>query len=906
MIGTTLLHYRILEQLGEGGMGEVWLAEDTRLSRRVAIKVLPAKVANDKERRARLEREARSVAALNHPNVVTLYALEEDAGVLFLVMEHVAGTMLTDAIPDEGFELREFFDVAMQIADGVAAAHQQGIVHRDLKPDNVIISDGGTLRVLDFGVAKWEAAEPSSQTDISDAPTRALTRTGAAVGTVPYMSPEQLKSEVPGPASDVFSLGSTFFEMLTGRRPFLGANSAELITAILRDEPPDLHALRNDLPDHLVRIISRCLDKEPRRRYDNAKQVRDELASLKREARDAAMRISRGPTAPRPPPQPARQREPRSNRPTVSEPSTESPGPVGRLARGAVALLLVVLLVGASYVVWGRLIAPGDERKILVVLPLENVGTAEEAEFAQALSTEVRTRLSGIDGLGVISRHSSRQYQGGEWTLAQLIEELGADFVLLGTVIATSTEDGVRGVRVMPELIETGEETTLWSPRIERDDDDLFEIEGEIASGVREALRAFLPDSWDSGADTQRVGTDNEEAYEAYLRGQQQGWGEGEPDFVRATVLDPKYAEAWARLAMTQAAVYQSGHERTEAQRAEAKRSLQRAQSLAPGSADSEIAAASVAYMVEHDHPKALAALQRAEKIRPSDEEISTLRGAILRRAGRWSEAEAATTEAIELDPRNPGKLRALAEIQILRENYDEAMNSINRALRLGPGLVQSVERKTDIIFHQQGLTAANQYFEGTRFQPHGQPPFCFQFERLLAARRFEEVLETATALELEEDRCGRSFHLTPRALMQARALVGLERPDDAREAFRRARQWIETKMITSPKDPRLFAALGYIDAHLDDRESAITNANKAVELSPVSEDAMEAPVLRWSRALVYAILDDQDRALDELEEVFRMERLFSPRELLVHPDLAGLAGKSRLAALVKDLPGRE
>ena len=284
MVGQTLAHYKILEKIGSGGMGDVYLAEDTKLDRKVALKVLPPELAESDERRARFKREAKAIAALNHPNIVTIYSVEEADGVHFLTMELVQGQTLDQLIPKSGLEVERWLDIALPLADAVAAAHEQDIVHRDLKPSNVMFSDRGQVKVFDFGLARISRSKTPQNLD-SDQSTAMATRSGMVLGTVPYMSPEQLQGKTVDRRSDIFSLGAVLYQMATGRAPFVGASSAELMSSILRDAPPMISELRSDLPPDLSRITQRCLEKDTRDRFSTAADLHYELRALSREKR---------------------------------------------------------------------------------------------------------------------------------------------------------------------------------------------------------------------------------------------------------------------------------------------------------------------------------------------------------------------------------------------------------------------------------------------------------------------------------------------------------------------------------------------------------------------------------------------------------------------------------------------
>ncbi len=301
MIGKTLAHYEITALLGKGGMGEVYRAHDTRLKREVALKVLPAEMAAHPDWLQRFQREAETVAGLNHPHIVTLYAVEEVDGLRFLTMELVEGQGLDGMLSSEGLPLAKVFDVGIAVADALAAAHEKGIVHRDLKPANVVVTKDGRVKVLDFGLAKLAEREPESEGLTLAQP---LTEEGSILGTVPYMSPEQLRGEAVDHRSDIFSLGVLLHELATGQRPFQGATNVDVTAAILRDAPQLVTDLKPDLPRHLGRLVARCLEKEPQDRSQSALDIRNELRGLRKEVDSGVSQASR-PVSEIPAPEPS-------------------------------------------------------------------------------------------------------------------------------------------------------------------------------------------------------------------------------------------------------------------------------------------------------------------------------------------------------------------------------------------------------------------------------------------------------------------------------------------------------------------------------------------------------------------------------------------------------------------------
>jgi eukaryotic-like serine/threonine-protein kinase len=366
LVGTRIGHYHIVESLGKGGMGEVYAAEDTRLGRRVALKVLSRDLAIDADRRERFEREARAVAALNHPNIVTIYSVEEADGIPFLTLELVEGRTLDALIPPGGLALDRILAYAIPLADAVGAAHQRGITHRDLKPANVMIGDDGRVKVLDFGLAKLKESNASLAASLA---TQELTGEGRIMRTVAYMSPEQAEGKPVDPRSDVFSLGVVIFEMATSQRPFKGDTQVSLLSAIIKDTPSSLTDLRAELPRDLGRIVRRCLSKDPEDRYQTAKDLRNDLRALKEDFSSGAVAAVSGVHA------------------LPAAPGRAAKGPYARVAVAAIAALSVA---AAAFVYWS-----GDDRQPGVASP------ANAQPFASVSLNRLTT--TGAAGLAAIS-----------------------------------------------------------------------------------------------------------------------------------------------------------------------------------------------------------------------------------------------------------------------------------------------------------------------------------------------------------------------------------------------------------------------------------------------------------------------------------------------------------------------
>jgi len=535
--GTKLGPYEIVGPLGAGGMGEVYEARDTRLDRRVALKVLPHDVASDPESLARLEREAKAVAALNHPNIVTLHGLEEAAGMRYLVMERVPGRPLSALIPAGGLPAGRILELAVPIADALAAAHENGVVHRDLKPANVMVSDEGRVKVLDFGLAR-RSAPPGSGVE-TQVPTDALTEQGRVFGTIPYMAPEQLRGERVDARADLFSFGAMVYEMASGRRPFLGNSAPDVMSAILREEPPPLGELKPGLPPAFTRIVQRCLEKDPRRRLQSAVDLHQELCAVADELRTGPS------TAP-------------------SIPRAVAGAPRGRvrpiLAVGAALLVTAVVALLVPLVRKSRPAPPGFAPITSVaVLPFENLAHDPSQEyFVEGMHDELITDLAKLGTLRVTSRSTVMRYKGQTKPMKEIARELGVDAVIEGSVLKAGNR-----VRITAQLIRGLTDEHVWAESYDRDLADVLRlladvsqsIAGEVQATVARGSRPPLPSP---AATPPRV---RPEAWEAYLRGRHvllQGSfspadlrASLEP-FRQAVALDPGFSLGWSGVATTE------------------------------------------------------------------------------------------------------------------------------------------------------------------------------------------------------------------------------------------------------------------------------------------------------------------------------------------------------------------
>jgi serine/threonine protein kinase/tetratricopeptide (TPR) repeat protein len=667
MIGRTLGQYRILERLGSGGMGVVWLAEDLKLGRRVALKTLRAEVAVSAEKRARFDREAHSVAQLNHPNVVTLYAFEEKDGVSFLSMEHVDGGSLDDLIRPGGMPLADVLRIGGEIAAGLAAAHERGIVHRDLKPGNVLFARDGRVKVVDFGLARALGGDSALRGSISG--NTSLTQDGLAVGTLHYMSPEQLQNRPTDHRSDLFALGVVLYEMATGEMPFPGESAAQVISSMLRDPPRRLDDLDHRMPPQLTDLIAALLEKDVEARPQRAAAVRDEMQSFARLLDDETSAVS------------------------GYRPGTDTPRGRRRARRrrtGILTALGAAAAVIAGVVYQSARSEPPDkaalertEPPLVVVLPLANFA-GEPDYFVDGMTDGLIGALGRLGGVRVISRQSALHYKDSTLRLPDIATELGADYVVEG-----SFERAGGALRLQARLVRPEPEEQVWAEVFERPQEAALALHGEVAAGVARALR--VPVSRAQQDRLVRVRDVDSDAYEAYLRGRHL------IDFARPDTLEtardyldeairlaPEFAPAYAGLAHVHgflAYLYDDPDHHAGLQERYARQALE---------LDPELAAAHAELGENRRHyhwdwEGAEAAIRRAVDLEPDNADARRMLWGQLMSLHRFEEARLEIEEAHRLDPVRPISETLLGLQKLYTGDTDSARPHFERELRLDP-----------------------------------------------------------------------------------------------------------------------------------------------------------------------------------------------------------------------------
>ena len=881
LINRILGHYKILRQLGAGGMGEVYEASDTKLGRKVALKVLPGETARDPKRRERFEREAKAVAALNHPNIVTIYSIEEAEGVGFMTMEMVEGQTLRDVLMRGGMPLAKLLEIAIPLAEAVAAAHQQGITHRDLKPENVLVGRDGKVKVLDFGLAKMTEAV-GAPGEGSQLPTRVLTEEGRIVGTVAYMSPEQAEGKPIDPRSDVFALGIVLYEMATGERPFKGDSTVSLLSSILRDTPVTVSQVNAALPRDLARIVDRCLIKDPARRFQTAMGLATELARLKKDS-DSGELLAFGGGGRR----------------------------AGKIAYAAVAVLAAGIAVAAVVVMRRSRSAPHgdatvgssglagvdtahaeDGRERIVVLPFENLGTPDDAYFAAGMTEEITSRLAAVRGLGVISRTSAVQYASTGKTAKQIGQELGVHYVLEGTVRWERGGSKSGRVRVTPQLIRVADDTHVWADRYDREMKDIFAVQSEIAEQVvaKMGVAVHKPEHQAIGAQP----TGNLDAYQAYLRGREQldsvvtDRGDKAAELLQKAVeLDPRFALAWAFLSKAHSTAYQFRVDFTEERLAKARECADKALALQPDLAAGHLALGYYYYWGRGDYDQALQEFHLAAGGMEGDPEILEAVAYIRRRQGHWDEAIAGMEKAYSLNPRNAALASQLSGTFDYLGRYPEAIRFSDVAIGLDPDADELKIGKAFLQLKLDGDTRAMRrsmlQMDLRRFPDR---PGLESYVDMMEGR-YKEALDHLAQVPDEALETQTSYF--PKPLLVGFAYLAMKDASRARVACESARQVLEKEIARSPRDPRVRIALGLTLACLDRKEEAVREGRLAVDLSPVASDALSGPDYLGGLAQVYAMTGDTERSLDLLEKLLSMPSGTSLNFLRLDPLWASL-----------------
>jgi serine/threonine protein kinase len=708
---TQLGRYQIRSLLGAGGMGEVYLAQDTSLNRKVALKVLPAELALNGDRMRRFKQEATAAASLNHPNIAHIYEIGETNGLNFIAMEYVDGMTLRDKIRNEDEELSKLLRVLQHVAEGLAKAHDAGIIHRDLKPDNIMITSDGHAKILDFGLAKLIEPQTNSSSG-SEEPTilQQHSTPGLVLGTLGYMSPEQAQGKTKGidHRSDIFSFGCILFEAITGRKAFSGQDQIDVLNKIIREPVASLATYNPRVPADLQRIVRRCLAKDPEQRYQDIKDVAIELKEVRRELQE------RGVDATLPPVLSASseaqtvlnsdatrvQSQPRTAESPVSAATRASSAEfiVSEIKRHKTAALIgaaLMLIIGmaATFGIRSYLHAKNTEIAVdsIAVIPFMNLDKDPNSEWiSDGLTESIINNLTQLPNLKVIARSSVFRYKGVETDPIAVGKQLGVRAVLTGRLMHRGET-----MLISVELNDVRDSKQLWGDKYERKLADMLSVQREIAREITNNLRPTL-----SGVDQSRMDkqyTANAEAFQLYLKGRFYWNKRTPPDLQRAIPFfqqaiekDPNYALAYTGVADTYALIAAYTNEPPREVMPKAKEAALKALALDDNLAEAHASLGQITAYYDYDFVTAEREYRRAIELNPNYASAHQWLAEHLAATRRNDEALAEISRALELDPMSVIMNRIYADILVDGRKFDEAIQQYQRALKLEPNFPTS------------------------------------------------------------------------------------------------------------------------------------------------------------------------------------------------------------------------
>ncbi len=660
MLGEMLGHYRVVEKIGGGGMGIVYKAEDTKLNRYVALKFLPEHVSKDRHALERFMREAKAASALNHPNICTIYEINEHDGQPFIAMELLEGDTLNQRIHGKPLLTDEIIDLGIQIADGLDVAHSKGIIHRDIKPANIFVTKSGHAKILDFGLAKLATerrtpAESLSGTATTETAPDQLTSPGAAIGTVAYMSPEQALGQELDVRTDLFSFGVVLYEMSTGVLPFRGTTSAATFNAILNAAPTAPVRINPDLPDELERIINKALEKDRDLRCQSASEIRADLKRLKRTSDSGR---------------------------TAAAAGEDTQARTGRrwLLYAALALVLVAIAAAGGYLFLGH----GEAIDSIAILPFVNVGGDPNMDYlSEGIPETLINSLTQLPKLKVMSRTSAFRYRGKEVDLQKIRNELKVRAVLTGRVVPRG-----ESFTVSAELVDAGDGKQIWGDRYDRRLADIQSVQEEIAKEISDKLRLKL-----TGAEQKllaRRPTENAEAYQLYMKGRfywnrktQGALSRGVECFKQAIEKDPGFALAYAGLADCYNNLGNLGFLAPKDVFPQAKAAAARALELDENLAEAHASMAFIRLWSEWKWQEAEKEFKRAIELNPNYATAHQMYGAFLDRMGRFEEGLPENNRAREIEPASLVINTNVGGHYYLARQYEQAAKEVKATLEM-------------------------------------------------------------------------------------------------------------------------------------------------------------------------------------------------------------------------------
>jgi len=871
MIGRSIGQYRILEEIAEGGMGTVYLAEDTTLDRRVAFKSVSRRFERDEQAHERFIREAKAASSLNHQNIVTVYEFVEDEGDRFICMEYVDGRTLRELVESDEISEKDAVEIILQVASALKAAHEQGILHRDIKSSNIMIRADGHVKVMDFGVAYIEKFEQ-------------MTQTGVMVGTLGCASPEQVGGRDLDQRSEIYSLGVVLYEILTGRLPLLGSSDAETVLAIIDREPEPVTKFRPDVSDDLDSIVMRMLSKDPDRRHQTCSELISDM--------EAILAESFVPT----------------------HPSTAHFRPRRIKARPLlIPLLVTIIIIGVIGIAIKQINLSSAPQTIrLAVLPLETssstdeigtVSSPDEIWRSESICEDLRAIFRDHERLEISPQSSSNRYRDSDKSPRRFGRQINADYVVAGNVqMEPAIQDQAR-ITLSLELIRVSNNDQVWAQIVTEDDSELVRLIADAADSVITRLNLPVPSSGFKSSLS-----DNLEARQYYSMGNitlSRGWyreslTEAQSMYESAVNLDSSFAHAWAKLGRVHAAMYWFGIDRTEERRQKAKDAVDTAYSIAPDLTVVLEAMGIYHYWGWRDYARALELLERALLAEPKNSDLLYVIASVQRRQGDFQTAMENYSLAANLDPASALLAFECGITRMLRGEYKLAERSIDRAIRIEPASPQAHNYKVQLHLLQTGnITAAartlRECLQLTNawdvLFPSGLEGAHWATVRILAG----EILALKEIIPKVDGKISKTFYMA-----NALANHHLGREQQAIAYFDSARTFLEKESRLRPQDAWLHSCLGMAYAGLGMHDDAHISGTIGTSMLPITNDAFSGPSLRLTLAEIYMMLGDSEASLDNLEVVLSSSHIISVPLLNIDPLWDPVRDEPRFQQLLK------